>query len=286
CQPADHRDPDQGEEIFLRRGVLHHRVLVAEIPHRLLDRQQEEVQKRAAEGEADDHGHEKGRERPEDARPEFCQMLDQRCRAVVDVIFGAAHASPFLARGFAAAFGRGAAGDASAGLEAGLGFAVARRLPGAAVAAGAAGAAAGAGAAAAAAGGVAGVGVAAALLRAAASAAFLSASAWVAGPFGVEGFAGFHFSKLEAALSSASRPRFFLEVRDFRSSAASLTPDSRAASSIARWNSRPIARVLAVNRPSVRNMPGRSFGPTTISETIPISISSLQPMSNISVCSG
>jgi hypothetical protein len=122
------------------------------------------------------------------------------------------------------------------------------------------------------------IGAAAAGVSAAAAGPALAAAAVAAAAVPVASD-GFQFSNLVAALSSASRPRFFFEVRSRTSFMASLTPADLAASSIARWNSRAMLRALAVNRPSVLNITGRSFGPTTISATTPMIRSSLQPIS-------
>ena len=96
------------------------------------------------------------------------------------------------------------------------------------------------------------------------------------------GFNGSHFSKRSAASRTASSPRLLGEVAFFTSRAMSLTPVSFAAASIARWKSRDMDLALAVNRPSVRNISGKSLGPITIRATTPMIKSSDQPISNIS----
>ena len=51
------------------------------------------------------------------------------------------------------------------------------------------------------------------------------------------------------------------------------------------WKSAAMARSLAVVRPKVRNMAGKSLGPTTTIITIAITSISLQPTSNMAMAS-
>src|SRR5690554_4851158 len=67
----------------------------------------------------------------------------------------------------------------------------------------------------------------------------------------------------------------------FRLSLIPETPASSAASFIALENSRAMPFALPTNWPTVRNMPGKSLGPTTISATTPMTRSSVQPRSNM-----
>jgi len=54
-----------------------------------------------------------------------------------------------------------------------------------------------------------------------------------------------------------------------------------AAFVVANWNSRAIPRALPTNCPTLRNSIGKSFGPTTIKATMPITSISAPPIPNM-----
>ena len=62
---------------------------------------------------------------------------------------------------------------------------------------------------------------------------------------------------------------------------SSVISASRMASWNWPWNSAAIRRTLPIHRPAVRSAVGNSFGPITISATMPIRTSSPQPISNM-----
>ena len=180
------------------------------------DRLGQEVEDRVPDGEADHHADHEGHQRPDQPRAQLGQMLDQRRRAVVDLVAGA-HPSVFRA-GVRRCLGGGA--SASGGLVA-FGSrpraAAASRLPSQRSRSRRA--------------------PPLQLARRRASRALPAVSS-----------RRVHCPGPVASLSCRGRA-CAASVMSRRSRLTSLTPASSAASSIARWNSRAMPRALAVNWP-------------------------------------